>query len=59
MSQSFQVVLANLELATGLFVPDNMEVVGALRKIHKNYSGFWKEAQNLEESMMGEYDGGV
>jgi predicted unusual protein kinase regulating ubiquinone biosynthesis (AarF/ABC1/UbiB family) len=49
VAELFDADLSNLEIATKLFAPDNMEVTKALRKRHENELDFRKEAQNLRE----------
>jgi aarF domain-containing kinase len=45
----FEADLSNLELATRLFSPENVEVARALRRRHENELDFTKEAENLRE----------
>ncbi len=45
----FDADLSNLELATRLFSPENVEVANALRKRHENELDFTREAENLRE----------
>lgn len=49
VAELFDADLSNLEVATKLFAPENMEVTKALRKRHENELDFRKEAQNLRE----------
>jgi len=49
VAQLFDADLSNLEIATRLFAPENMEVAKALRKRHENELDFTKEAENLRE----------
>ncbi|KAL7532103.1 hypothetical protein ACHAXR_004441 [Thalassiosira sp. AJA248-18] len=49
VAQLFDADLSNLELATRLFAPENIEVAKSLRKRHENELDFTKEAQNLRE----------
>jgi predicted unusual protein kinase regulating ubiquinone biosynthesis (AarF/ABC1/UbiB family) len=45
----FEADLSNLEIATKLFSPENVEVARALRRRHENELDFTKEAENLRE----------
>lgn len=49
VAELFHADLANLELATRWFAPENMEVAKSLRKRHENELDFTKEANNLRE----------
>ncbi len=49
VAELFDADLSNLEIATRLFAPENMEVAKALRKRHENELDFTKEAENLRE----------
>mmetsp|Transcript_8318 Transcript_8318/g.13704 ORF Transcript_8318/g.13704 Transcript_8318/m.13704 type:complete len:592 (+) Transcript_8318:197-1972(+) len=49
VAELFDADLSNLEIATRLFAPENMEVAKALRKRHENELDFTKEAANLRE----------
>ena len=49
VAELFSADLANLEIATKLFAPENMEVAKAMRKRHENELDFTIEANNLKE----------
>ena len=49
VSELFEADLSNLEVATRLFAPENMEVAKALRKRHENELDFTMEADNMRE----------
>ena len=49
VAELFEADLSNLELATKLFAPENVEVAKALRKRHENELDFTIEAENLRE----------
>ena len=49
VAELFDADLSNLEIATRLFAPENIEVAKALRKRHENELDFTKEAENLRE----------
>ncbi|KAL3809550.1 hypothetical protein ACHAXA_001824 [Cyclostephanos tholiformis] len=49
VAELFEADLSNLELATRLFSPENVEVTRALRKRHENELNFTQEAENLRE----------
>lgn len=49
VAELFDADLNNLEIATRLFAPENVEVTKALRKRHENELDFTKEAKNLLE----------
>lgn len=49
VAELFSADLANLEIATKLFAPENMEVARAMRKRHENELDFATEANNLIE----------
>ncbi len=49
VAELFDADLSNLEIATRLFAPENMEVAKSLRKRHENELDFRKEANNLRE----------
>eukprot|EP00581_Thalassiosira_minuscula_P007213 CAMPEP_0183707806 /NCGR_PEP_ID=MMETSP0737-20130205/4259_1 /TAXON_ID=385413 /ORGANISM="Thalassiosira miniscula, Strain CCMP1093" /LENGTH=611 /DNA_ID=CAMNT_0025935535 /DNA_START=220 /DNA_END=2055 /DNA_ORIENTATION=- len=49
VAELFEADLSNLEIATKLFAPENLEVAKALRKRHENELDFTKEADNLRE----------
>eukprot|EP00985_Skeletonema_marinoi_P029871 scaffold29432_cov153-Skeletonema_marinoi.AAC.4 len=49
VAELFDADLSNLEIATRLFAPENMEVTKSLRKRHENELDFRKEADNLRE----------
>ena len=49
MAELFDADLSNLELATKLFAPENVDVVKAMRKRHENELDFRLEAANMRE----------
>ncbi len=49
VAELFDADLSNLEIATRLFAPENMEVAKSLRKRHENELDFRLEADNLRE----------
>jgi predicted unusual protein kinase regulating ubiquinone biosynthesis (AarF/ABC1/UbiB family) len=49
VAKLFQADLSNLELVTKLFMPENVKLVQALRKRHKNELDFTREVNNLRE----------
>ena len=49
VAELFEADLSNLEMATRLFAPENMEVAKALRKRHENELDFQIEAENLRQ----------
>ena len=49
VAELFSADLANLEVATKLFAPENIEVAKAMRKRHENELDFTIEANNLKE----------
>ena len=49
VAELFEADLSNLEFATKLFSPENVEVTKSLRKRHENELDFRKEAANLRE----------
>ena len=49
VAELFEADLSNLEMATRLFAPENMEVAKALRKRHENELDFEIEAENLRQ----------
>ena len=49
VAELFEADLSNLEMATRLFAPENMEVAKALRKRHQNELDFNIEAENLRQ----------
>ena len=49
VAELFEADLSNLEMATRLFAPENMEVAKALRKRHENELDFAIEAENLRQ----------
>mmetsp|Transcript_10745 Transcript_10745/g.30207 ORF Transcript_10745/g.30207 Transcript_10745/m.30207 type:complete len:679 (-) Transcript_10745:62-2098(-) len=49
VAELFEADLSNLETATRLFAPDNVEVARALRKRHENELDFSLEAENLRQ----------
>lgn len=49
VAELFSADLANLEMATKLFAPENIEVAKAMRKRHENELDFTIEAANLIE----------
>ena len=49
VAELFDADLSNLEIATRLFAPENIEVTKALRKRHENELDFTKEAENLRQ----------
>jgi len=49
VAELFDADLSNLEIATKLFAPENLEVAKALRKRHENELDFTKEAQNMRD----------
>eukprot|EP00584_Thalassiosira_punctigera_P005995 CAMPEP_0172544322 /NCGR_PEP_ID=MMETSP1067-20121228/14505_1 /TAXON_ID=265564 ORGANISM="Thalassiosira punctigera, Strain Tpunct2005C2" /NCGR_SAMPLE_ID=MMETSP1067 /ASSEMBLY_ACC=CAM_ASM_000444 /LENGTH=610 /DNA_ID=CAMNT_0013330861 /DNA_START=181 /DNA_END=2013 /DNA_ORIENTATION=- len=49
VAELFEADLSNLEIATRLFAPENLEVAKSLRKRHENELDFTKEAENLRE----------
>eukprot|EP00984_Skeletonema_dohrnii_P032132 scaffold25613_cov84-Skeletonema_dohrnii-CCMP3373.AAC.2 len=49
VAELFDADLSNLEIATRLFAPENMEVTKSLRKRHENELDFRLEADNLRE----------
>jgi len=49
VAELFDADLSNMELATKLFAPENLEVAKSMRKRHENELDFRKEAENLRE----------
>ena len=49
VAELFDADLSNLELATKLFAPENVDVVKAMRKRHENELDFRLEAANMRE----------
>ena len=49
VAELFSADLSNLEMATKLFAPENIEIARAMRKRHENELDFTKEANNLRE----------
>ena len=49
VAEMFEADLSNLELATRLFAPDNIDIAKAMRKRHENELDFRLEARNMKD----------